>query len=510
MSSAPLVPLTLIGPGFYGLNTQTSSNVLGVEWAGELNNFVFDEAGRPACRNGWAGVTTAALAGTPDIEQIFEYIPLSGSNEVVSAADDKIYTGTTTLTDKTGALTVTANNWQFVNFNGNCYGLQADHDLIKYTGTGDFTAVTASSGSVPDGNCLLSAFGRLWGSSADGQVLKYSSALDDADWGGVGAGSFNFTSVWPTGHDVITALASFDNYLVVFGKRNIILLADTTGSTIGLTPSNAIVKKVLSGVGCIARDSVQNIDGDDLVFLSYTGVQSLVRVIQAEGNPLKDVSQNVRDYIVRHISMCSTSTIRSTYSPSQGMYLLLLPGAGYIYYFSTKAELPNGAFRVATWSGFVPASLFTLEDGSTTYSGKLGKIFSYSGKQDNGSTIRLVYKSGWLFISEEVKDYIKILKMISGLFSATGPADVTFYWAFDFNNSYSSFSRQISGLSTDAEYGTSEFGVAEFGGGYALTELTAPTTGSGQFLKIGITCVIDNIAFAVQQLQLFAKIGRLT
>ena len=87
MSSAQLIPLTLIGPGFFGLNTQTQSNVLGAEWAGEINNFVFDDAGRPAARNGWAAVTSSALAGTPDMTQVFEYIPLSGSNQIVSAAD---------------------------------------------------------------------------------------------------------------------------------------------------------------------------------------------------------------------------------------------------------------------------------------------------------------------------------------------------------------------------------------------------------------------------------------
>ena len=106
-------------------------------------------------------MTSSALSGTPDIEQLYLFKPLSGSNKVISAADNKLWEGTTTLSNITGAVAVTANKWKFVTFNGACYGLQASHALIKYTGSGNFANVTAGAGSVPDGNELLSAFGRL-------------------------------------------------------------------------------------------------------------------------------------------------------------------------------------------------------------------------------------------------------------------------------------------------------------------------------------------------------------
>src|SRR6185437_4788529 len=117
---------------------------------------------------------------------------------VISTGGNSIYAGTTSLTNITGTLTPTADNWKFVNFNGLCYGLQSGHPLIQYTGTGNFTAVSAASGSVPNGNELLSAFGRLWGSDSTGQVLKYSQLLDATNWSVTGAGSFNLTSVWGT------------------------------------------------------------------------------------------------------------------------------------------------------------------------------------------------------------------------------------------------------------------------------------------------------------------------
>ena len=48
------------------------------------------------------------------IESIFEYVDHSGDKVVFSAGNNKVFTGTTTLTDVTlpGSYTVSANNWK--------------------------------------------------------------------------------------------------------------------------------------------------------------------------------------------------------------------------------------------------------------------------------------------------------------------------------------------------------------------------------------------------------------
>jgi hypothetical protein len=43
-----------------------------------------------------------------------------------------------------------------------------------------------------------------------------------------------------------------------------------------------------------------------------------------------------------------------------------------------------------------------------------------------------------------------------------------------------------------------------------LNEFEIPTLGSGQFIKVGIESDINNTNLAIQNLQLFAKIGRVT
>ena len=61
------------------------------------------------------------------------------------------------------------------------------------------------------------------------------------------------------------------------------------------------VEDVIDGVGCISRDTVQDL-GSDILFLSDTGVRSLGRVIQEKSAPMRDISRNVRDQLLNEVS----------------------------------------------------------------------------------------------------------------------------------------------------------------------------------------------------------------
>jgi hypothetical protein len=49
----------------------------------------------------------------------------------------------------------------------------------------------------------------------------------------------------------------------------------------------------------------------------------------------------------------------------------------------------------------------------------------------------------------------------------------------------------------------------EWGGGSSLHRFNIPGAGSGQYMKIGMIVSVDQQAFSLQQLNLYAKIGRL-
>jgi hypothetical protein len=134
-----LQPVPLVTPGFQGLNTaQASVPDLDPSWAIVCQGFVFDVTGRLASRQGWLNLTTTPITGTPSIASIGELALANGTTYVVSAANNKLYSGTTTPTDITGSLTITGNNWQWLVFNGAIYGVQAGHPLIMWNGSGNF------------------------------------------------------------------------------------------------------------------------------------------------------------------------------------------------------------------------------------------------------------------------------------------------------------------------------------------------------------------------------------
>lgn len=511
MGSAPLQALTITSPGVFGLNKQNSGSILPPQWATEAVNAVYDDNNRICARKGWLTQTVTPITNTPDLHQLFEYNNTStGLKYVISAGNNDIFNGTSAPSSVKGALTITANNWQFTNYNGKVYGIQTGHPLIEWAGTSNFVATTAASGSVPNGNTLLGAFGRLWGSSSDGQTLKYSGLLDGTNWGSTGAGSINFTSVWANGADSITGIASFNSLLVVFGSGNIIILADGTGSQIGLDPQNIYVADIISGVGCIARDSIQNVNGDDLVFLSNNGLMSLRRVIEQKGNPLKNLSVNNTDYLNKAVLQNGTSTIRSTFNPSEGMYLLVLPTTGKIFYFNSKMVLEDGSWRMTEWDSFVPKSIVTLADGSTTYTGKSGKIFKYYGKQDDTAAYSFKFHTPWITSPEQVQDTLKTLKRIGSIQNVYGQLTITYKWFWDFRETFNSISKTLNAGRSGGEWNVGEFNLAEYGGQYGLVEVEVPAKKAGQFIKLGVETSVSNADISLHQLQLFAKFGRLT
>lgn len=511
MGSAQLNVATLVSPGVYGLNKQNSGSLLPPQWATEALNVVFDDSGRTAARKGWLSQTSTPISGTPDLDVIFQYYKTStGDKYPISAGNNDIFSGVSAPSSIKGALTINANNWKFVNFNSKVYGIQSGHPLIEWNGTGNFAATTASTGTVPDGNEILGAFGRLWGVSGDGQTIKYSGLLDGTYWTGTGAGSINLTSVWANGADSVVALAAFNSFLVAFGSQNIVILADGSGSTLGLDPQNMYVYDLVTGVGCIARDSVQNINGDDLVFLSYNGLQSLRRVIEQKGNPIMDLSKNNRDYLSAAVASNGTANIRSTFNATEGMYLLLLPTAGKIFYFNTKQFLEDGSWRMTEWDSFIPKSIYTLQDSKTTYAGKLGRIFQYTGKQDNGAGYTFRFFTPWIAYDPQIENTIKTLKRISSVQFVYGQMDIIYKWFLDFNETFSFATKTLNSEAGGAEWGLGEWGLGEFGGTYGLVELNTPAKKAGQFVKVGLETTIDNSDLSLLQMQVFAKLGRLT
>jgi hypothetical protein len=297
--------------------------------------------------------------------------------------------------------------------------------------------------------------------------------------------------------------------MVVFGKNRIVLFGDGQGSALGINPTNIYVTDTIVGVGCIARDSVQQIEGGDILFLSTQGVQSLSRLIQEKSNPIENVSKNVRDYMNNLVAAETPSKIRSAYSPENTFYLLSLPTVNKVFCFDTSGRLEDGSLRVTEWDTGLRA-MARATDGKlymSRASGAGGKIGWYAGYADNGSTYSFDYVSAWLDLGEEAAQYIKILKNITCVMYISAVSDVLLKWDTDFQGEFDSRSLHLTTAGT-SEWNIMEWGIGEWSGGLSLRKFGTPIAGNGQYIRIGAQTSVSG-ATSLQLLTLFTKIGRL-
>ena len=496
----------IAAPGFKGLNTADSPVIQDPAFASIAENTVIDKYGRIAARKGLNKLTSSAtpLGSSIGIETIFEFVARDGTETVFSAGNNKIFTGTTTLTEVTLPVgySITANNWKIVSFNNEVYFFQRGHAAIEsVAGSTTLVETSDSSHAAPAANEALASFGRLWAGDVAGNkyTLYWSDLLDGDHWHGGTSGSLDLTTVWPTGHDEIVALAEFNDLLVIFGKRSILLY---TGAS---SPSTMSLQDVISNIGCIARDSVQS-TGTDLIFLSDTGVRSLGRVIQEKSNPIGNVSKNVKDTLMESVTS-EALNIKSVYSPEESFYLLFLPTSTEVYVFDTRGALEDGSYRATEWIGNKILCGERASDG-TLYLGNIKGISKYDGYVDDTSSYTMKYFTNPLSFGQPSR--LKMLKELSFTVIGGSGATIVGNWGYDYTESYTKQSASIA-TSLIAEYGVSEYNVStsEYSASIIIDVAKIKATGSGKVATIGIEATIDGGALSLQELNTEAIIGRL-
>ena len=496
----------IAAPGFKGLNTQDSPVTQDPAFASVAENAVIDKFGRIAARKGIKKITSSAtpLGSSSGIEAVFEFCARNGTKTVFSAGNNKIFTGTSTLSEVTlpGGYSITANNWKIVSFNNDVYFFQSGHAaLMSVAGSTTLTAVVNGAHAAPAANEVLASFGRLWAADVanNSYTVYWSDLLDGDDWHGGSAGSLDITTVWPTGYDEIVALQEFNNFLVIFGKRSILIYSGAS------SPSSMTLSDTITGIGCIARDSIQAI-GTDLIFLSDSGLRSLGRVIQEKSNPIGNVSKNVRDTLMASVTS-ETGIIKSVYSPEESFYLLLLPTSSEVYVFDMRGTLEDGSYRATTWKD-VSLLCGTRTTEGLLYLGSSKGINQYDGFLDDTATYTIKYFTNPMSFGDPSK--IKMLKEISFTVIGGSESQVIGNWAYDYKEDYSTQSFTIA-KSNQAEYGISEYNVAtsQYGVSNVIDIASIKATGSGKVATIGIEATIDGGSLSIQELNTEALLGRL-
>ena len=261
----------------------------------------------------------------------------------------------------------------------------------------------------------------------------------------------------------------------------------------------------MSGIGCIARDSIQN-TGTDVIFLSNSGVRSFLRTIQEKSAPLRDLSKNVRNDLMNIVNGETKANIKSVYSELNAFYLLSVPSVKSVYCFDTRGQLQDGSARVTVWDSIEPKSFCKKLDG-TLLIGKTGYIGQYSTYQDDASSYRMVYFTNHADLGNQ--NQTSILKKLTIVVIGGSNQYVVFKWGFDFNENYKSQSVQIPSQG-ESYYNVSEYGIAEYADGVALQTLVVHATGAGKIVQTGYESEISGSGLSIQKIEIQAKNGKVT
>ena len=502
--------ITVAAPGFAGLNTQDSPINIDPSFASIADNCVIDQLGRIGARKGWVEVSTngsSVLGTSRGIETVYEFIDNSGDKYVISAGNNKIFTGTTTLTDATPTgYTPTANNWKAVTLNNHVYLFQRDHEYVLGTDhDGSFvleehSAHSHATGTPPEANEVLAAYGRLWAADITGNkhTVYWSDTLNGHHWTGGTSGSLDVTTVWPTGFDEITALAAHNGFLIIFGKKSILVYSGAS------SPATMTLTDTIEGVGCIARDSVQH-TGTDIIFLSETGVRSFGRTIQEKSMPMRDISKNVRTDLINLVQL-QTNPIKSLYSSEEAFYLLTLPDSNTVYCFDMRTPLPDGSQRATTWSGMYPLSFAVLEDGEI-YIGLSSGIVKYEGYMDGTNKYEMRYFSNPMDFGNTSN--LKFLKKFNLTIIGGQNTPTTLNWGYDYTANYTK-QAFVFGSANIAEYGLTEYNTTgEYTSSILINTPKVNTSGSGEVVTIGLEAEVNGAPFSIQRIDIHALLGRL-
>jgi len=554
MPAEQLNPLVLNTVGVYGLNTQASPSALPPEWLSKADNIILDEQGRISSRKGIQQVSTS-ISGEV-VQSLVEYRAADGTTKIFAGTDDDIYFVDTSNTPytldaqtRTGTpQTITAGHWEWVNFNEKLYGFQNGHTPVYYSGTAWTDLVDLGSYNAPSGittfdpNCALGEYGRLWvgGITENSNVVYYSDTLQGDKWNTGAAGQIDLKTVW--GNDYIMGISAFMGKLVIFGTQNIAIYNNP------YDPTELALDELIEGIGLKARDSVAHL-GDDIVFLSNTGVRSLARTVTSDGKmPLRNFSKNIRDELALNIVSANMTQCKAAYCLCGGFYMLAFPEKNVIYYMDFTIINPDSTPRISKFvfdTGECPTAFLSTVDGAmwmgrNNAAANIAKYQNYydqlktdvtatygtqvaceaaghtweSTNSECWSTTNVTYsgsfRTTWLDFGNP--SITKILKEFYGVIVGGKDMTIDFTWYRDYNvqGTTQSFTLRPTGTGTPYLWGASGslYGAAKFAPSYNPTEYKLPLSRTGKVIQIEMKAGIYGYKASLQSIALQAKQGK--
>lgn len=488
--SSPLQSQAISAPGFKGLNSQDASSDLPEGFALTASNCIIDKYGRIGSRKGTIAQGSQSLGKITYIGEV--------RGKTVFANESAFYTNeAVAYTSSAGSQTQSAVTAMAVG-GPNFLVLVSSLSVPLYSDGTTISPLVPTS--FPPGltvaefkpSVIMSGFGRLWvAGPGGGNTVYFCDTVNPMNWATGSSGKLDLTTM--VGDDTIVGLTAHNNSLIIFMRNNILVYSGPSN------PAGLTLTDTINGLGCIAKHSIQR-TGEDVIFLSRTGLRSLNRTIQEKSAPLNDLSKNVRDELMKVVLESSENSIRSLYSPENSFYLLTLPDTYITYCFDTRIA---GQWRVTTWTLYASA-LTVLMSGEILLGSKTG-LMRYAGVNDDGLSFRMEYATSW--ITANAPTTIKILKKMSSVIVGGAGSSIIIKTAWDYKP-YSQAHNILIGRYPLYLFGKALFGRALYARGPVIDNSTINIGGAGRALQLILETEIYSEPISIQSLGLYMKVGK--
>lgn len=488
--SSQLQTQAISAPGFKGLNSQDSLADLSSGFALTASNCIIDKYGRVGSRKG------IALLGSQLLGKITYVSEVRGVT--ITASDTNFFVNSTSVYAATaGHETQGAVIAMGVGGLNSLVMVSRTSVPLTFDGT---TVVPLNITSYPAGltaadfrpSIVTAAFGRLWvAGPGGGSVVYFSDLLAPGIWATGSSGRLDLTTM--VGEDTIVGIVAHNNSLVIFLRNNILVYSGPAN------PSQLALSDTINGLGCIAKYSIQR-TGEDVIFLSRSGLRSLNRTIQEKSAPLNDLSKNVRDELMKAVGDSVERNIRSIYNPENSFYLLSLPDAFVTYCFDTRIA---GEWRVTTWT-VTPTAMLSKQSGAIVFGG-LNGLSTYIGVNDNGLSFRMTYATSWITAGSPTT--VKILKKMSTVVVGGAGASIIIKTAWDYRAYSQAHKIEVMKYPLFL-FGKALFGKALYARGPVVDNTTINVGGAGRALQLILETEIYSEAVSIQSLGLYMKVGK--
>jgi hypothetical protein len=486
-------------------------------------------------------ITASNSLGTDNyLESIFEFKTIGGSISYLSSGNGQLFVSNTTTNltrkfvfgaDSGGPIPLTTqpnftgDRWQWAALpegsgaaaESYAFAAQSGNPFLVYregahSGPFVFQRVGTDYGTAPTGvttfdpDTVLAGFGRIWvgGLTDNKTTVFYSKLLDGAAFTGAGSGLLDIGGVVGQ-NDEIVSIAQHNKYLVIFCKNNIVVYQGAND------PTTMTLADTIKGVGCIARDSVQN-TGNDLVFLSKSGVRSFNRTVQENSMPLRELSLNIRDDLVSFLTVETLTNVKSIYFERDAFYLITFPGSKTMVYFDLRNILQNGAARTTIWNnnaGITYKAFCSTEDRKLLL-GVPNGMAEYAGYLDNTATYTFSYYTSNSDLGAPTQE--KMLKKANLVVIGSGDQDFAFKYGYDYTLNLLSVNvvqnlgtKTFSKFNTTAKYNISKYASA----GIGVNSISMPLSGSGKVIQFGVEATVNDNPVSIQKIDVYLKTGKI-